>query len=124
MCTGHRQWEKEYWVPRTKIPLNKDVLWYVQALLPQYPFLLVQHQGTGGDKSGTARKFLEKILPYLVQVLVQDGAFLVQDFPENPVSTVLTQSIDGYCTWASTARSIAKNLGETREASSLAKLPR
>ena len=118
-------------MPRTKLPLKEgySVLWHVRALLPWYDEWRRQVEERGGDKSGTAKKFLEEIIPYFVWVLIQDGVFLVQEFPDNPISVLLRQRIqegvDGgynYVRWALSARRRCTALARTRESRDLDKL--
>jgi hypothetical protein len=42
----------------------------------------------GGDNHKTAT-FLNLMLPWFVEVLVQDGAFFIHSFPNHPVSNLL-----------------------------------
>jgi hypothetical protein len=48
-----------------------------------------QANSHGGDKSVCCNKFLNHILPYFIQVLVQDGVYFIRDFPNHPMSALL-----------------------------------
>jgi hypothetical protein len=89
VAAGHRKGEKSYFVPRTKLPLKKTVEWHCDVLLPHLALWKQQAAGNGGDKSSLCRKFLYDIIPYFVEVLVQDGSFFVNDFPNHEMSRFL-----------------------------------
>ncbi len=36
-----------------------------------------------GNTFSCCRKFLNKVIPYLVEVLIQDGIYLIRDFPNH-----------------------------------------
>jgi hypothetical protein len=61
-------------------------------LLPNYCMWCNQSNSAEGDKSSCCRKFLNQVLPFLVEVLVQDGIYLVQEFPNHPMSNYLKVS--------------------------------
>jgi hypothetical protein len=65
------------------------VMEYTSFLLPNYNNWIQQSQSANGDKSSCCRKFLFEIIPYLVEVLVQDGIFFIMDFPHHPMSHLL-----------------------------------
>jgi hypothetical protein len=92
---GHRKWERTYFVPRTLIPLENEVEWYCDKLLPDLKKWRSQARGKYGDKSSCCQKFLYEIIPYFVEVLVQDGVYLVKDFPKHPMSHLLKVSFYG-----------------------------
>ncbi len=89
MAAGHRKGEKSYFVARTLLPLKKTVQWHCEALLPYLTVWKQQAAGRGGDKTSLCTKFLYHIIPYFVEVLVQDGASFVKDFPSHPMSAFL-----------------------------------
>jgi hypothetical protein len=60
------------------------VMEYTSFLLPNYDTWIRQSQSANGDKSSCCRKFLFDIIPYLVEVLLQDGIFLLWIFPIIP----------------------------------------
>jgi hypothetical protein len=61
----------------------------IDFLLPNYRMWKRQANSAEGDKSSCCRKFLNEVIPYLVEVLVQDGIFLIRDFPNHPMSNYL-----------------------------------
>jgi hypothetical protein len=89
---GHRKWDRAYFVPRTLIPLDHTVEWYAGKLLPKLATWRQQSTSREGDKSTCCENFLHHILPYFVEVLVQDGVFFIKDFPNHPVSLYLKVS--------------------------------
>jgi hypothetical protein len=68
-------------------PIGIRVL--LDYLLPNYRGWCRQSNSVMGDKSSCCRKFLNQVLPFLVEVLVQDGIYLVRDFPNHPMSNHL-----------------------------------
>jgi hypothetical protein len=108
----------------------------IDMLLPNYRVWVSEHNSPDGDKSACCRRFLFEIIPYMVRVVVQDGIYLVRDFPEHVMSNYLkvcnarnaflfkplTNSnfvqtqIFGYGGWAVTARHEAVALLTSRRA--------
>jgi hypothetical protein len=67
------------------VPLKKAVQWYHEALLPHWMVWKQQAPAHhGGDKTTLCKTFLHHIIPYFVEVLVQDGTWFVRDFPSQP----------------------------------------
>ena len=81
-----------YFVPRALLSLPYHTETYCEMLLPKLAQWREQASAMGGDKSTLCRKFLYDILPYFVEVLVQDGIYLVLEFPNHPVSLLLKVS--------------------------------
>jgi hypothetical protein len=71
--------------------LQPPVAWgtLMDYLLPQYRDWKRQANSLNGDKSQCCNKFLNQVLPFLVEVLVQDGIYLVREFPNHPMSNYL-----------------------------------
>ena len=78
-----------YFVPRCLLPLQKPVQWYCEKLLPNLVDWRMQATSCTGDKSTLCDTFLVHIVPYFVEVLVQDGVFFIRDFPAHPMSQYL-----------------------------------
>ena len=78
-----------YFVPRSLLQLPYPILWYVQKLLPNYTTWVQQQSERNGDKSSCGKKFIHDLIPYLIEVLVQDGVFFTRDFPNHEVSHYL-----------------------------------
>jgi hypothetical protein len=86
-----------YLVPRALLDLPNSVEWYCEKLLPDLATWRLQAQSRGGDKSLLCDKFLAHLLPYFVEVLVQDGIYFVKDFPEHPMAQYLKVSRSYVC---------------------------
>ena len=89
---GHRKGEKTYFVPRTEVPLENSVEWYSKKLLPKLEEWRRESASRQGDKTTCCDTFLNDIVPYFVEILVQDGIYFVKDFPMHPVSHLLKVS--------------------------------
>jgi hypothetical protein len=61
----------------------------IYFLLPDYRMWKRQANSVEGNQSSCCRKFLNEIIPYLVEALVQDAIFLIRDFPNHPMSNHL-----------------------------------
>jgi hypothetical protein len=88
-AAGHRKGEKSYFIPYMLLPLRKLVEWHCDILLPHLALWKSKAAGTEGDKSSLCKKFLYDIIPYFVEVFVQDGAQFVHDFPNHLMSRFL-----------------------------------
>ena len=79
-------------------PVGIPVL--MDYLLPNYRLWCNQSNSAQGDKSSCCRKFLNQVLPFLVEVLVQDGIYLVRDYPNHPMSNYIeVRTLNAYvCT--------------------------
>ena len=96
MAAGAEMGEEfTYFVLRTQIPLDHSIESYEQMLLPQFHTCRQQSRGRNGDKTIAADKFLNHILPYLIEVLVQDGVYFIKDFPTHALSNLLR--VSHYC---------------------------
>ena len=84
--------KEPYFVPRALLKLPFPVETCIAYLLPNYGVWCVQQFSPMGDKSETCQKFLNRIIPFLVEVLVQDGIYLIRDFPKHPMSLYLKVS--------------------------------
>ena len=78
-----------YFCPRTLLPLPHDIEWYENLLLPRLARWRQQSAGRGGDNTICANRFLNHIIPYFVEVIIQDGIFFTQDFPNHPLAHML-----------------------------------
>lgn len=63
--------------------------YYEQQLLPQLPGWRRDIAKRYGDKSTCAKKFLTELIPFFIEVVVQDGIYFVRDFPEHAFSRFL-----------------------------------
>jgi hypothetical protein len=71
------------------IQLPRTLDYYILCLLPKHPDWLAQRDAANGDKSQCCETFLLHVIPYLVEVLVQCGVFLVQEFTSHSMSMYL-----------------------------------
>jgi hypothetical protein len=91
---GHKKGDKKYFVPRTLIPLTSTVIdSYCHRLLPNLRRWRAEARSVHGDKSTCCDTFLNHLIPYFVEVLVQDGIYFIKDFPNHSVSHLLKVSI-------------------------------
>jgi hypothetical protein len=78
-----------YFVGREHLILPLEIGVLIRTLLPRYDTWLAQAASPHGDKSTACKTFLQDIIPYMVQVIVQDGIYLIRDFPEHVMSNFL-----------------------------------
>jgi hypothetical protein len=90
--SGHEIGKKTYFVPRALLPLQHSVAWCCRKLLPNLGKWRRQRSGRGGDKSECCKTFLDELLLCFVEVLVQDGIYLVNEFPDHAMSHLLKVS--------------------------------
>ena len=95
---------ESYYVPRAQLELPHPLESILLDILPRLPMWREQHLREGGDNSTAAENFLSDTIPYIVEVVVQDGIFFIRDFPDHPMSQLLKNRIQGYQTWARNAR--------------------
>jgi len=81
-----------YFLPRGLLKLPHPISWYEKKLLPFLPEWRRQARSRGGDKSVCADKFLNEIIPFFIEVVIQDGIYFVRDFPEHEFSKHLCVS--------------------------------
>jgi hypothetical protein len=91
VMAGFRK-DSPYFVPRTLLDLPYSIDYYCQKLLPQLATWRQQAASRGGDHSTCCDNFLNCILPYFVEVLLQDGVFFIHEFPDHPMSMYLKVS--------------------------------
>ena len=85
--------EDAYYVPRVTLEWeNHSLSSLTKHVLPNIDNWKTQSGSRNGDKSQCARTFLYKLLPWFVEVLVQDGIYFITDFPDHPLSAFLRVS--------------------------------
>jgi hypothetical protein len=85
--------EESYFVPRSEIGLPFPIEECINKLLgTDYARWKSQQASSDGDKSECGEQFFSRLLPWLVEVLIQDGIYLIVDFPEHEMSIVLRVS--------------------------------
>ena len=85
-----------YWVGCAMLPLQHSTSYYEARLLPQLETWRQQALSAHGDKSLLCNKVLNHIVPYLITVMVQDGIYFAQEFPDNESSKLLIVSTTFY----------------------------
>ena len=93
--------DEGYFVEREHLELPMPIETLIVLLLPEYPNWLAQHESQDGDKSPCCRKFLYEVIPHMVRVIVQDGIYLVRDFPEHEMSNYLKVRLSIYVCFCS-----------------------
>ena len=118
-----------YFVPRASIGLPCDDTQFpllVELLFPQINVWKNELASNHGDKgySMAANHFLDEVIPYMTQVLVQDGIYWLEKFPQNSAQHLLVSRMtsaqglnlcDGknYTIWAGEKRRNAVKMLET-----------
>ena len=77
---------------RAKLQLPHGTDWYVKKLLPCMSEYKRQHESPLGDKTDMCKRFLFEMIPWFVEVLIQDGIYFVIDFPNHVLSRYLKVS--------------------------------
>ena len=116
---------QSYFVPRTLLQLPYSTAEYEQWLLPDLAIWRDQsREPLEGDDGMCCDTFLNEILPYLIECLVQDGIYFVVDHPTHPMAQYLCEKIPGYYQWAQAARNTVEVIsmsGPTEEIKKLNK---
>jgi hypothetical protein len=89
--------DEPYIVDYARVVLPREISYYVNLLLPRYPVWLREQKSRTGDKSTLAVQFLNEVLPYLVEVLLQGAIYFTKDFPDHPMSQYIIVSF--FCFW-------------------------
>ncbi len=95
---------EEYYIPRSyaKVPTgwSHKIFPYLNTWREQVNDLW------GYDKGLAAKNFVNSLLPFLAEVVLQDGIYFTAEFPDHPYSKIVLQkmSADGYEQWASETR--------------------
>lgn len=97
----------EYYVPRATISLPNSMTGedLVKILFPMINTWRLESRSQGGDASASANSFLHSVLPYLCEVMAQDGVLWMRNHPANPSVRLLDHLLQGktgdvnYTTW-------------------------
>lgn len=111
-----------YFVPRSMIELPNAVHWYVRKLLPNYDKWKSEAASVHGDKSTFCAMFLNDLLPWLVEVIVQDGCYFIKDFPDHVISKLLRMNIPAYDRFALQSRRWVRDKQNSRQVDQLTAL--
>jgi hypothetical protein len=85
VMAGFRK-DEPYFVPGTHLKLLYPIGTYEQLLLPDLADWGVEADAVGDDHSSCCNKFLNHVIPFLLEVLIQDSIYFIRDFPEHEVS--------------------------------------
>jgi hypothetical protein len=111
--SGFRKGE-EWFVPEATIKLSEsDLRRWERHLLPKIDSWRQNRRGPGGDKSECADNFLNKTIPFLVEVAVQCGIHFILAFPNHEMAQVL-MSFPGYEVWANEKRQECVRMVDSR----------
>ena len=98
-----------YYLERGLVLLPYGIPWYEEKLFGnKLQVFREQAMSRDGDKSTCCTNFLNYIIPWFVEVLVQDGIYFIIDFPGHGISSWLRDSIPGYERWALQTRRVIK----------------
>jgi hypothetical protein len=115
-CTvqsGFRPGE-EWFMPEANIVITTEQLRdWGKHFLPNIKTWRQQIRCQGGDKTNCAKNFLNKTIPFLVEVVVQCGIYFILDFPTHEMAQRL-MAFGGYEIWAHQKRSECALLAATR----------
>ena len=100
---------QEYYIPRSyaKVPEG----WITQI----FPYLNLWRQHVnetwGYDKGMSAKNFVNTLLPFLAEIVVQDGIYFTTMYPQHPYSKMLLQKLQplGYEQWSTDMRASIEN---------------
>jgi hypothetical protein len=81
--------DEGYFVEREFLELPLPIMELINLLLPRYQTWVRQFESPHGDRTPTCRRFLFQIIPFMVRVVVQDGIYLIRDFPDHVMSNYL-----------------------------------
>jgi hypothetical protein len=98
----------DYFVPRMQVQL--PVEWDVESIIfPHLETWRLQAASPTGDQSDAASNFLNKMLLFIVRVIIQDGIFWLRDFPNHEISITLRNVMPaGYEQWATETRALVE----------------
>lgn len=112
LTAGEHRKGDEYFVPRSIIgtPGDMTVEQICRLLFPDYARWIAEQRSNVGDKSKGALHFLTEVIPFLSEVIVQDGIYWVKYFPFNPATRELISRMEdrtgpqSYLDWAKVKR--------------------
>ena len=89
VMSGHQQ-NDPYFVPRTEIedfPWSMDEI--IRRLFVNYDDWVDELNGPTGDRHKSAKNFVEKLIPFLSRVIIQDAPYWMKHFPNHEYSIFL-----------------------------------
>jgi hypothetical protein len=113
----------EYFVPRSLIgtPGDMTIQQISHLLFPDFARWHKEQISNDGDKSKGAIHFLTEVIPFLSEVIAEDGIFWVKKFPHNPATRELISRMEdrigaqSYLDWAKMKRIEVGNILKQRE---------
>ena len=69
--------DEPYFVSRTLLELDEDIGYYIDLLLPDYRRWQQERESQFGDKSSCCDVFLNHLIPYFVEVVLQDAIYFI-----------------------------------------------
>ena len=104
VMSGHKKDDK-YYVPRALLTLPWSDDQICQHIFPKLALWQSQFRNPLGDHSKAAENMLFDLLPYLAKVVVQDGIYWVNSYPDHEVTRLLLNTMPPeYERWAAKAQ--------------------
>jgi hypothetical protein len=69
--------DEPYYVARTLLELDENIDYYIDLLLPEYRRWKQEVASEFGDKSTCCDVFLTHLIPYFVEVVLQDAIYFI-----------------------------------------------
>lgn len=92
VIAGFSKTQQDYFAHWALFQLSHPIGWYEDRILPQLATLRQQTaHPTQEDTFICSNKLLHHLIPYFLEVVVQDGLSFVEDFPSHPFSQPLAQ---------------------------------
>ena len=76
--------KEPYFLPRGMVDTPMPIHDCEEILLPKLNEWRAQLNHDSGDKTAAAQNFLNKFIPFIIEVVLQDGIYWVQKFPKHP----------------------------------------
>jgi hypothetical protein len=114
VMSGFEKDNKDYRVWRTRFNVDGFCAQFgkepVDFIFPFYWHWKEQQEGEDGDHSNAADNFINMTLPFLAKVVLQDGVYWIQNFPNHPAVRLLLWQMQGtpYVQFAQNCREWAR----------------
>ena len=112
VMSGFEDEKEDYNVPRCNLDYEGAAFLHGEKpeniLFPMYQTWLSQFRSRNGDEG--AEEFLLDVIPFISRVIIQDGIYWIERYPQNPASLLLLHVLGPeYKAWAARAREELKN---------------
>jgi hypothetical protein len=100
---------EEYFIPRSYMQVPQN---WVVNIFPYIDRWRTQvNQMRGYDKGPSAKSFVNALLPHLAQIILQDGIYLTEMYPNHPYALILAEKMHytGFGLWATQMRELIRN---------------